>query len=171
MALRTDQLQSIKTEISKPAYSGLTDTEVAAKLNAVQTITNSIPQESIVIYNASGTTDPAISATMFLNLIPIAELAALKANAAGAILYDRLIGIESKDSKNGILDVTKSPVLQGVAYCLSQGIISPETANLLVGLETIPDPNYKATFQAESMAKQLIFRPVTVDEVIAAREV
>ena len=167
MILQDYQLQAINDEIIKSEYNGLTDQEIIDKLNSTQTITNTIPRGVIPIYNATGDCCSKIHITNFINLIPVAELVAAKGDPNGLILYERLMALEIMSS---FINVTDPLVVYGVAAAVSDGWLTSETASTLTGYVSGDDPHYQTTFEVESIAIQLIYRPITLAEVTLAKE-
>ena len=168
MVLQDYQLQMINDEISKSEYDGLTDQETTDKLNSSQTITNSIPRGTIPIYNATGNSSSKIHITNFINLITTAELVAAKNDPNGLILYERLMALEIMGT---FIDLTDPLVVYGVIAAVADGWLTSETATALTGFNEAPDPAYQSTFEVESIAIQLIYRPVTLAEVTSAKGV
>ena len=167
-ALQDYQLQMINNEISKPAYSELSDQEIADSLNAVQNITNTIPRGTISVYNATGSCDSKILITDFINLISTAELINAKSDPAGLMLYERLMALEIMGKA---IDVTDPLVTYGVISAVEDGWLTSETAAILTGYEEVLDPDYQTMFNTESLAVQLIFRPITLAETTSAKGV
>ena len=168
MPLQDYQLQMINDEISKAAYDGLTDQEITDELNSRQTITNTIPRGTIPVYNATSSSSPKIHITNFINLISTAELVAAKGDPNGLILYERLMALEIMGT---FIDLTDPLVVYGVAAAVNDGWLTSETASALIGSEEVADPAYQTTFDVESIAVQLIYRPITLAEVISAKGV
>ena len=168
MVLQDYQLQMINDEISKSKYDGLTDQEITDKLNSKQTITNTIPRGTIPVYNATSSTSPKIHITNFINLISTAELVAAKADSNGLILYERLMALEIMGT---FINLTDPLVIYGVAAAVSDGWLTTETGDVLTGYDEILDPDYQIAFEVESIVIQLIYRPVTLAEVISAKGV
>ena len=168
MVLQNYQLQMINNEISKSDYDGLTDQEITDKLNSTQTITNTIPRGTIPVYNATGSSSSKIHITNFINLITIAELVAAKGDPNGLILYERVMALEIMGT---IIDLTDPLVVYGVIAAVNDGWLTSETATALTGFTETLDPIYRSTFEVESIAIQLIYRPITLAEVISAKGV
>lgn len=168
MVLQDYQLQMINDEIINSKYDGLTDQEITDSLNSAQTITNSIPRGTIPVYNATANTSSKIHITNFINLISSAELVAAKNNPNGLILYERLMALEIMGT---FIELTDPLVVYGVISAVSDGWLTSETASMLTGFEEVADPNYQTTFEVESIAIQLIYRPITLAEVITAKGV
>ena len=166
MVLQDYQLQMIDDEISKSEYDGLTDQETTDKLNSSQTITNSIPRGTIPIYNATGNSSSKIHITNFINLITTAELVAAKNDPNGLILYERLMALEIMGT---FIDLTDPLVVYGVIAAVADGWLTSETATALTGFNEALDPAYQSTFEVESIAIQLIYRPITLAEVVSAK--
>ena len=167
MALQDYQLQMIKEEITKSKYDGLTDQEITDSLNSSQTITNTIPRGTIPVYNATNSSSSKIHITNFINLISTAELIAAKGDPNGLILYERLMALEIMGT---FIDLTDPLVVYGVIAAVLDGWLTAETAATLTGFEEIADPAYQTTFEVESISIQLIYRPITLAEVILAKE-
>lgn len=168
MVLQDYQLQIISDEISKSKYDGLTDQEITDSLNSSQTITNTIPRGTIPVYNATNSTSSKIHITNFINLITVAELVAAKTDPNGLILYERLMALEIMGT---FINLTDPLVVYGVIAAVADGWLTTETATALTGFTEVPDPAYQSTFEVESIATQLIYRPITLAEVISAKEV
>ena len=166
MLLQDYQLEMINGEISKSEYNSLTDQEITDKLNSTQTITNTIPRGTIPVYNATSNTSPKIHITDFINLISIAELVAAKNDPNGLILYERLMALEIMGT---FINLTDPLVVYGVISAVSDGWLSTETADALTGFTELSDPAYQSTFEVESLAVQLIFRPITLAEIMSAK--
>ena len=168
MVLQDYQLQMISDEISKSKYDGLTDQEITDSLNSSQTITNTIPRGTIPVYNATSSSSSKIHITNFINLISTAELVAAKGEPNGLILYERLMALEIMGT---FIDLTDPLVVYGVIAAVSDGWLTSETASTLTGFEEVADPKYQTTFEVESIAIQLIYRSITLAEVISAKGV
>lgn len=162
------QLTMLNTEISKAAYDGMTNEQIRDTLNATQTITNEATQQTVDIYNATNSCNPKIFITDFINLITTAELIAAKSDPAGLILYERLFALEIVGK---YIDVTDPLVVYGVAAAVTDGWLTSGTAEALTGSGEQLDPEYKETFQVESIAFQMFYRPVTTVEVTVAKGV
>ena len=167
MVLQDYQLQMINDEISKLEYDGLTDQEITDKLNSRQTIVNIIPRATIPVYNATNSTSSKIHITNFINLITTAELVAAKGDPNGLILYERLMALEIMGT---FIDLTDLLVVYGVIAAVNDGWLTSETASVLTGFTEAPDPAYQSTFEVESIAVQLIYKPITLAEITLAKE-
>ena len=167
MPLNTIQLTVLKTELTAPAYIGLSNADAVTILTVRPMIANPTPQGTITIYNITGTKSPVISATKFKNKCPIATLAALRGDTGiGVVLYERLRDLEAQGNT---VDVSEKAMADGMAYALSKLFITAADKDALIGTSIVPDPAWPATVQGPSRAESLGIWPIDGNDVAKAR--
>src|SRR5574340_1014371 len=104
------------------------------------------------IYNVTGTSDPNVKATKFLDAIPAEELLAVKNDPGiGHIFYDRLISLEAS---GGTLDASVPYTIAAVDYALGKAFITDKTKAALVGTTAdLTERNYDISTVSGDVAK------------------